>query len=373
MRDTTFQSVPLTDETVSDLYEEWSDLAHNAIEKNVFFFPWFVRASISLLKPKQPQIVTVRSDGRLIGLIIMQSDKGYAKVPVSFFRTCLQYHQFLATPLIRSGYAGEFFTGLGDWLDASPQNKSFCALSLLSGEGEIADAADEVFKLQDRPVALMETFDRAAIVGPSAQSGQPTDHISKSRLKSLKRREKNLSKLGTVTVDRFSEGDNAGEWLDDFIRLEDTGWKGEAKTSIAENPIDADFYHQMVASADSENSVSFLRLSVDGVPIAYTLDLQCGPFVYCLKSAHDAAYRKYAPGVILEYETLKKYYRPDGDVFVDSCTSPDNAMINELWPHSRKIRSIAFAKAGNVHGFVFKNLKYIFKMNSISARMFVME
>jgi len=361
-----FESVPLTDETVSNLYDEWHDLAQNAVETNVFFFPWFVRASIPLLKPKHPVIVTVRSHEQLIGLIIMQPDKGYAKVPVGFFRTCLQYHQFLATPLVRAGHAEDFFTGLGDWLDASPQSRGFCLLNLLSSGGEIADAADEVFKRQSRSVTLVEEFERAAIIGPSTAVGEPTDHISKSRLKSLKRREKKLSKLGEVTVDHFSEIDDAREWLEDFIRLENSGWKGEEKTSIAENPIDADFYHEMVGAAESENALSFLRLSVDGVPIAYTLDLRCGAFAYCLKSAHDAAYRKYAPGVILEYETLKKYYRPETNIFVDSCTAPDNVMINELWPDKRKIQSIAFAKTGNLHGFIFKSV-FLLKQ-AISAK-----
>lgn len=356
MQDLTFQSVPLTEETLSEIYGEWLDLAYNAIEKNVFFFPWFVRASIPLLRPKQPQIVTVYQEDLLIGLTIMQADTGYAKVPVGFFRSCLQYHQFLATPLIRDGYASEFFKGVGDWLDASPQSKSFCVLSLLAGEGEISDAADKVFNLQKRPVAQIETFERAAIIGSSAEGASETDHISKSRLKNLKRRERNLAKLGQVSIEHFSRGDDEKAWLEDFIRLENSGWKGEAKTSIAENPIDEDFYHEMVASAASENALSLIRLSIDGVPIAYTLDLVCDSFVYCLKSAHDANYRKYAPGVILEYETLKKYRRPGMNLFVDSCTSPDNSMINELWPGQRRIRSIAFAKTGGVHGFIFKSV-----------------
>lgn len=356
MQSITFQSAPLTEETLSDLYSEWLNLAHCAIEKNVFFFPWFVHASIPLLEPKQPQIVTIYQEGLLIGLTIMQSDTGYAKVPVGFFRSCLQYHQFLATPLIRNGYAKEFFSGIGAWLDASPHNKSFCVLSLLTGEGEISDAADEVFEQQKRSVSQVETFERAAIIGSSTETASITDHISKSRSKNLKRREKSLAKLGEVAIEHFSQGDDDKEWLDDFIRLENSGWKGEAKTSIAENPIDQKFYHEMVASAASEGSLSLIRLSIDGVPIAYTLDLACGPFVYCLKSAHDASYRKYAPGVILEYETLKKYRQSGIDIFVDSCTSPDNTMLNELWPDRRKIRSIAFARTGGVHGIIFKSV-----------------
>jgi len=353
----TFTSSDLTTETVADLDEAWSDLAKNAIEKNVFLFPWFIRASIPLLKPKKPLLVAVYQDSLLIGLTLMQTDKGYAKLPVSFFRNCFHYHQFLATPLIRKGHSENFFVGLGKWLDASSGNKSFCLLNLLSGDGEIARAADAVFGSEDRATALLDQFERAAIVGASTPDASHDIHIGKNRLKNLRRRRNQLSKLGDVSVECLSPDDSAQEWLDGFIRLENSGWKNKARTSIALNPIDLDFYRDMIASAAEEDALLFMRLSVDGVPIAYTLDLFSDPFIYCVKSAYDPAYRKYAPGVILEHETLKKYRRPDGHLStVDSCTSPENEMLNELWPDKRKIIALAFARSGLQHRFAFKSV-----------------
>ncbi len=356
---TTFTSVKMTLETISSLHDAWEDLAHNAIEKNAFLFPWFARASLELMYPKKPIIVTIYKDDLLIGLTIMQPDKGFAKIPVGFYRTCLQYHQFLATPLIRDGYAEDFFAGLGKWLDASPKSRSLCILSLLPGDGEIAEAVNATFKSERRPLLLLEEFDRPAIFGPRPSEEAAFEHISKSRLKNLKRRQKNLSKLGKITIDEFSESDRAEEWLDGFIRLEDSGWKHDEKTSIAENPIDLEFYRQMTSAAHAKNNLTFLRLSIDGVPIAYTLDLIQDSFVYCMKCAHDAEYRKYAPGILLEYETLKKYSKPDMPVYVDSCTSPKNEMIRDLWPDTRKITTIAFSKNTLLHQQIFKSVFFV--------------
>ncbi len=368
MRDITFQSAALTDEMVSRLYDAWDDLAQNAIEKNVFFFPWFIRASIPLLRPQKPLVVTVYKGDLLIGLTIMQPDTGYAKMPVSFYRTSLQYHQFLATPLVRNGYANEFFRGLGNWLDSSPHKKSFGVLSLLSGDGEIADTAINAFSSQSRLVATVEEVERPAIIGPSSSEEASIEHISKSRLKNLKRRKASLSKLGKVSVDHLSTADNAEEWLEDFIRIENSGWKHEEKTSIAENPIDMEFYREMVRAAQATNSLSFLRLSIDGVAIAYTLDLKCSSYVYCVKCAHDVNYRKYAPGVLLEYETLKKYYQPNMPIHVDSCTSPENDMLNGMWPSKAKITTLAFSKNTLLHHQIFKSVffvKSLFNKNTV--------
>ena len=360
MRGITFTSSELSEETVADLHDAWGDLANHSIEKNVFLFPWFIRASIPLLQSKNPLLVTIYQDNLLIGLTLMQTDTGYAKLPVSFFRNCLHYHQFLATPLIREGHSQDFFKGLGKWLDASSGNKSFCLLNLLSGDGEIAKAADTVFGSENRATALLDQFERAAIIGPATTEVGGDSHISKNRLKNLRRRRNQLSKLGDVSVECFASNDSAEEWLEGFIRLENSGWKNEAKTSIAQNRMDLAFYREMIASAAEETALLFMRLTVDGVPIAYTLDLSSGPFIYCVKSAHDAAYRKYAPGVILEYETLKRYRRPNGQLStVDSCTSPDNEMLNELWPDKREITALAFARAGIQHRLAFKSVLFL--------------
>ena len=357
MRGITFTASDLTDESIADLYDAWGDLAKNAIEKNVFLFPWFIRASIPLLQAKRPLLVAVYQDRLLIGLTLMQTDKGYAKLPVNFFRNCFHYHQFLATPLIREGHSREFFIGLGSWLDASSGNQSFCLLNLFSGDGEIAKAADTVFGSEDRDTALLDQFVRAAIIGPAIADASGDIHISKNRLKNLRRRRNQLSKLGNVSVECFAADDSAEEWLEGFIRLENSGWKNKAKTSIAQNPIDLAFYREMIASAAEEKALLFMRLTVDGRPIAYTLDLFSDPFIYCVKSAHDPEYRKYAPGVILEHETLKKYRRPDGHLrTVDSCTSPENEMLNELWPDKRAITALAFARAGLQHKLAFKSV-----------------
>lgn len=362
MLGTTFRSTPLTSEAVSDLYDEWAALAHDSIEGNVFLLPWFIEASLPLLKPKNPTVITVHDGDILIGLALMQPDRGYARIPVGFYRSCHHYHQFLATPLIRKGYAKEFFATLGKWLDSSPASASFCLLNLLSGDGEIAQAADEVFNAESRSMALVDQFERAAIIGPATSVQDSERHISKNRLKSLNRRRKQLAKTGDVSIEHFSPDDNAQEWLEDFIRLENSGWKHDIKTSIAENPIDAEFYHQMIDAAEAENALSFMRLVVDRVAIAYTLDLHCDSFVYCLKCAHDADYRKYAPGVILEYETFKKYYRPGMHLYVDSCTSPENKMINDIWPHKRKVIALSFAKTGFHHALLLKSTMLVKNM-----------
>ena len=156
MSEINFKAVELTKDAIQNLNSEWVELANNSIENNLFLSPWYAQASLNLFKDKNPFIVLIEFNNQLIGLAIFHSDIGYAKIPVGFFRTCSHYHQFLATPLIRKGCAEEFFIGVSKWLDASPANKSFCILELLSGIEEILNAANLAFKSQKRSVAILE-------------------------------------------------------------------------------------------------------------------------------------------------------------------------------------------------------------------------
>jgi len=335
----------LTKEAITSLEDEWRNLAHDAIEKNVYLFPWFIEASLSLFDAKQPEVVLIYHQGLLIGLFLTEKDLGYAKIPIGFFRNALHPHQFLGTPLVRKHFADQFTIGLFRWLDASPLSKSFLLLSQLSGDKEITTAIHKISKTQGRQLLEIDRFQRAMITLPT-HGTNPEGHLSASRKKSLKRKRKALSQLGELSIEQLTSKDKLESWFEDFARLENLGWKQQKKTSIQENLADVEFYRQMLPSAADDAALNFFRLTVNGKPIAYTLDLTCPPFVYCHRCAYDLSYKKYAPGVLMEYETLKIYNRMDFTAIVDSCTSPDNQMINELWPNRKSIVTLAIAKKG---------------------------
>lgn len=348
-----YKTVPLTAQAIADLDDQWYDLAAGAVEKNVYFFPWFIQASLGLYKNKQPTLLSIYYDDLLIGLLTYEDSFGYAKLPIGFYRTALHPHQFTGTPLIRDGYAQSFAAGLGLWIDAAPQSRSFCQLLQLNGEEEIVSALEERFTAEKRAFAFLERNERAAILTPQGPAQISHSHISKSRLKSIKRRRKNLEKLGSVSIETLSKDDDIQIWFDDFLRVENCGWKNELGTSIQENPADIEFYREMLGDAQKNNCVNFFRLCLDGKAIAYTLDILSGPFSYCLKCGHDFEYRKYAPGVLLELETLDYYVSNGEENIVDSCTHFDNTMLNDLWPDRKKIVSLGIAKKQIHHKILF--------------------
>ncbi len=343
----------LTLDTLCTLAPEWEELTQGATEKNIFQFPHFIRNSLPLLAEQEPKIVTVRAAGLLIGIVILRRDVGYAKLPVPFWKSALHHEQYLGSPLVRAGFEEEFVAGLTSWLDQAPFHCGFLQLAKISSDGPFAQAMLRHCAKTGRGIIVANRHERAAIA-PKVRSGTKDDsHLSSSRRKSIRRAKKRLHEAGEVSIERLSERDDLDEWTDQFLSMEDTGWKHEAGSSILSCPNETAVYRATIRDAFEGGNLTLTRLSLDGRPIAYTLDVLAPPMGFCLKSAVHPDYRRFSPGVLMEFETLQYYQRQDELDLIDSCTQPDNAMLNELWPDRQAIMDVAVARRGLIYGPIF--------------------
>lgn len=357
-------SAPLTPELVQRLTPQWAAMAATAAERTIFHFPWFIAASMPLLARYAPQLVTIGQGDRLIGLLVVRGDRGFAKMPIPFLRTALHYEQYLGTPLVRGGSEAAFAAGLLGWLDAAPRHYCLLHLGLMALDGPVARAIADLCRAERRGLMTLNRVERAAIALPRAPGTGAEDHLPASRRKSLRRYAASLATLGTVTREQLTERGALDTWMDDFLAMEHSGWKAEGGSSILSCPHETALYRAVAAAALAQDMLHFSRLCLDGRPIAYTLDVGSGPDIYCLKSAFDQQLKKYSPGVLAEVATLRHYWAQPGPCRIDSCTSPDNALLNELWPDRKAMGALSIARRGAGYGGLFalarwaKRVKY---------------
>lgn len=352
--DYSWQCEALTARLCDQLHAEWSGLANTASEPNIFQSASFVSNSLPLLADQSPKLIAIRDAGLLIGLVILSRDIGYAKLPVPFWRSALHYEQFLGTPLVRKGHEDRFAAGLCAWLDNAPLDCSFLKLSMIGTEGPVAKAIARYCRKDQRKLLTANCFERAAIAGTENSSANAEDLLSTNRRKSIRKSTKRLAQQGVVMVERLSDPAQLHDWTAHFLDLENTGWKREEGSSILSCEHETALYKSVISNAFDEGNLNFSRLCVDGQPIAYTLDIAAPPIGFCLKSAIDQRYRKFSPGVLMEYGTLKHYLAAQDMTFVDSCSGPDNAMLNELWPNRRAITDLAIERKGAPHSMIFR-------------------
>lgn len=348
-----WQSVSLSASSIRDIRQEWEGLILHATEKNIYLFPWFIEASLSLLEEKKSQIISIYYDNLLIGLLIVNQDIGYAKFPFIFYRNSLHADQFLATPLVHRDFTDQFAQGLCHWLDNCPAFIALKIFTLMPTDNAIFRSLQTICTSQKRPLIAIESKTRAVIKPHNHSIESAWNQLSKQRQKSLNRAQKKLSQAGNVKVEKLEDTGDIEEWLEGFLQMEHSGWKGANKSSTLSIAEDAVYFRAMVRSAHAHRAMNFFRLTLDGNPISYTFDLIAKPYGYCHKSAYDEVYRSYSPGVILEYETMQYYLSNEGLDLIDSCTSPDNDMLNSLWPDRRELIDLAVLRSGKFYQWPF--------------------
>lgn len=99
-----------------------------------------------------------------------------------------------------------------------------------------------------------------------------------------------------------------GPELDEGLRLEASGWKGEEGTAIECSPDTALFYRRMAAAFQEADQLRFNWIVLDGAAISFDFCLLYGNRLYTLKSGMDEDYKSFAPGLVLRLAVIKRCF-----------------------------------------------------------------
>jgi CelD/BcsL family acetyltransferase involved in cellulose biosynthesis len=276
-------------------------------------------------------------DGRpLIGVFPLEFKSRFRGVLVPHLCTWRHEQQFLATPLVDAARAAEAWVQVLGW--ARTEGALFLNLPSLAADGaairglEAATCAVRSLSLEH------ERFDRAVFepAAPDAESYLRAA-LSARSLKSLRRDHRRLSETGEVRLNALDPGDAAGPWVERFLKLEASGWKGQLGTALACKPQGAKYFREICEAAHSRGRLMFLALCLDGRPVAMQCTILSASKGFGLHVAYDEELRRMSPGTLLEIEAIRHIYARGGDFWFDSCTGPDHSLMTRLWMGRRTI------------------------------------
>jgi CelD/BcsL family acetyltransferase involved in cellulose biosynthesis len=121
----------------------------------------------------------------------------------------------------------------------------------------------------------------------------------------LRRRRRQLERLGTLSVERVSEPAHLAERLAEGFLLERKGWKGEQGTAIAQDPRTRAFYTELAENAARLGYLSLFFLRLDGRAIAFHYGLTYRGVYYVPKLAYDESLQGCSPGLVLLEEAIQ--------------------------------------------------------------------
>jgi len=314
---------------IAELAGEWDDLAARAAEPNPFHERWFVGASLAhLAGEREIRLIEVRRGARLIGLLPLAIEQGYAHLPVRFVQNWFHDHAFLGTPLVAAGEEAAFWNATFELLDEADWAPAFLHLRGIAEEGPVFRALRRGAVVHRRLRALLD-----ARLSPDAYFEQA---VRGKKRKELRRQRARLAELGAVGFRRLADPAELSAWCDDYVALERKGWKGRSGTGLANDAAAEAFFRDAAAGAWAAGRLQFLRLDLDGHAIAMLANFLTPPGGYSFKTAFDEDYARFSPGVLLQIENLRILEDPD-ILWVDSCAMDHHAMIDSFWRERRSV------------------------------------
>lgn len=331
-------------DAIDALAGEWDALAAVASEPNAFAEHWFVAASLATLGAQcDIRLIEVRRGARLIGLLTVSVETGYARLPVAHVENWLHRHAFLGTPLIAAGEEQAFWAAAIAALDAAGWAPNFLHLRGLVEGGPVQRAL---------PGAVVHREVRAFLESDLSRAAYYEQAVRQKKRKEIRRLRNRLAELGEIRSHVLDDASALDAWCDTYLALEQAGWKGRGGSALACDAETALFFRRAVAGAWAAGRLQFRRLDLDGKAIAMLVNFLSPPGSFSFKTVFDEDYARFSPGVLIQLDNLDILDSP-GIRWMDSCAAEDHPMIDSLWTERRAIVRVTVRLKGARRGLVF--------------------
>lgn len=312
--------------------EQWDALSDHALDPNPFYSRRYMAAGLATIdRDTRMRAMTVHTaDGRLVGLFPFR----LKRFPVPVAVGAGNIYQMSGQPLIHRDHAVDV---VGAWFEAMqagriPRRWRFPHVALDSGFAELCGRHLQTAHFDLTPLTR---YRRAKL---RRLSGGFEVHVktvlSKSRAKDIQRTLRRLQEVGQVEFERATETGHVRRRIEDFLVMEHGGWKGAAGTSFLSDPEHARFIRDAMHANQAVTTDSLL---LDGRPIAVSINLQAGGTMFTPKCAYDEDYRRFSPGLVLEYLVIEAFYDRDDAAEMDAATTTDGHLVQGLWNDERPV------------------------------------
>lgn len=343
---------------------DWEAIAARPSEANAFAERWFVEASARNLEGAAlARMLVVRAEGQLIGLFPICVAPRYGRMPVPHVENWLHYNCFFGAPLVRRSFEAYFWHRALALLDADPAAPAFLHMVALDGQGPLVQALLRA----RRGAAVVHRSTRALLESDLS----PTDYyeatVRKKKRKELGRLQHRLAETGAVNFTRLANTDDLDPWIDAFLTLEASGWKGREGAALANARETEGFLRDALNGAFAAGRLEMIRLDIDTRPIAMLVNFLTPPGSFSFKIAFDEDFARFSPGVLIQLENLKILETPTID-WMDSCAVEDHPMINSLWGERREMVRISVPLKGTRRRALFAACRTLERASAMARR-----
>lgn len=340
--------------TVSASWMRWEDVDASFIDRwrclfqtcgmgTPFLSPDFVVPAVRRLSGLVPPMIFVCEQGdMLLGLGLFCSLGSSVRMPLRHLRAWQTPHTYCDGLLIRRDQGETVLKSF--WEDLTVQGwwhaVEFPRFPLNENDAAIWVSTAEQFGVRSY---LGTPWTRAALHIEHQPESRMLQSVSLQRARSLRRGWKSLEKFGEVRFEVVRDMTRIPRCLEDMLRLENLGWKGECWTSLASQESDSRFFREMVLGMADGGDVAFSRLLVGERPVASVVHLTAGDVVYAFKLGWDPEFERGCPGFQIKAQMAAHAGTEFPEArMIDSCAG-SGSFIERVWPDRRALALKMFA------------------------------
>jgi CelD/BcsL family acetyltransferase involved in cellulose biosynthesis len=195
----------------------------------------------------------------------------------------------------------------------------------------------------ERSSLVTQAYTRALLCRAQDAEAYLKSSMSADVRRELRRQEKRLAEVGKLEHVVLRAPHELPRWIEEFLALEASGWKGRRGSALACSETNRRFAHEVFTRAFERDRLLMVGINLDGKPIARYCGFAAGEGAIAFKTAYDESLRKYGPGTLVVLDMMRAFHERPGLQWMDSYTGPNNEMIAALWKHRRTVQRVAIA------------------------------
>ena len=327
---------------LDDLASDVTALSANALEPNFTLMPQWMQPLVNNCSAREDvhPVHAMTDDGRLGAFSMMQVRKWRWGLPVSHAESFMGDFPISGTPLLScvdpAGSCAAMLSNAFETLDVP-----VLMLPHLTGHQVVSSVLVEACRAIGAPIKFFEDRKRASLHCNGDYAAWLETTFSRKRRKEFRRLKTRLAETGSLRMDyEAPQGAALDTWIDEFLKLEQAGWKGHHGTAIGQSDNLSAFLKESMARFARSQKLMCWRMSLDDTPVAMMFGTREGSNCWIVKIAYDETLARFSPGVLLVLEATRSLFEDDTIMFVDSCAAPNHPMIDHLWKDRLCVRDV---------------------------------
>ncbi|MEN0001400.1 MAG: GNAT family N-acetyltransferase [Pseudomonadota bacterium] len=334
-----------------DILSDIDQITDHAVEPNIFFSPRFAIPGLSRLDERDVRLLllhdqfenepTDRRVGDACFMMPFTVEKPGFQIGPDIVRAWSSPFGPYGLPLVERRGAGQIIDDLFSTLDQpGVQLPKIIVFPDIFMDSPVASIIRSTALSAGLPLATSKPRNRPWLDATIDADSYMDQALGSHHRRNLGRLWRRMEQLGPVTFEIARAPDQVRIEMEEFLLLENAGWKGRRRTSLASDRYRAAFAREAVNLLAERDRSRIFTLKIGGKVIASLIVFIEGGRAWTWKTAYEEGLREFSPGMQLMVRTTQTLLDDPNVTSADSCALPDHPMMSRIWKQSRPISTL---------------------------------